>query len=176
MRPMGGTLGWRVVGRKNLSPSTLHGRSYVRRGLPAPTRGSAVGEFAQPPTEPVGHPGHVARDPQACVPAASSPERQPVAQETWPRRRRRSSRSSIALDTGEAASDGRDLGTARPGSGAQRDRWLRLVLSAAVDVRLPANARSVQVPKGMSRRILLHSREPSRRRRLDQGARVASRP
>jgi hypothetical protein len=38
-----------------------------------------------------------ARDPQACVPAASFPERQPVAQETWPRRRRRSSRSSIGL-------------------------------------------------------------------------------
>ena len=73
MRPMGGTLGWRVVGRKNLSPSTLHGRSYVRRGLTAPARGSAVGEFAQRPTEPVGHPGHVGPGPTGLRPSGELP-------------------------------------------------------------------------------------------------------
>jgi hypothetical protein len=100
---------------------------HTGRGLTAPARGSAVGEFAQRPTEPVGHPGHVGPGHTGLRPSGELPERQPVAQDTWPRRRRRSSRSSIGLGHRRCCSRWSKPGHGSPGtrSGASRRAAMR---------------------------------------------------
>jgi hypothetical protein len=55
---------------------TLSHQRCAGRGPPqatAPARGSAVGEFAQRPTEPVGHPGHVGPRPIGLRPSGELP-------------------------------------------------------------------------------------------------------